>query len=496
MVRPCKLKQHQGAESRAFCKGGVPMDTLVAPITPTTYEPVLLRNRVVENIRNVAVYISDGGYEGLRRALSLEPKAVGEEVLKAGLRGRGGAGFPAGRKWSFLPPLGDKPRYLVVNCDESEPGTFHDHEIIEDNPHLAVEGIIISSYATSVHHAFIYVRGEFALGAERLTRAVDEARAQGFLGKNILGSGYDLEITVHRGAGAYICGEESALLESLEGRRGYPRLRPPFPAVSGLYKSPTVINNIGTLANVGPILRRGADWYKSIGTEKSSGPCIYSISGHVERPGNYEAPMGLTMRALIYDYAGGVRNGNALKAIIPGGSSAPILPASAVDLVLDFDSVAQAGSMLGSAAIIIMDETTDMVAAVLRMVEFYKEESCGKCTPCREGTYWMVEILERMMHSGGRLEDIDLLKDVAENIAGKSFCLLGDSAAAPVISSINLFRGEYEAKITEVRQPLLRRSTPSPEPECLRDRTGRVAASGCRPGGRLPLGRAAAGRTR
>ena len=422
--------------------------------TVSAYQPAVLRNKAVPGISAIDTYIANGGYEGLKAALTMTPEEVGKVVSDSGLRGRGGAGFPTGRKWSFLPPqnTNPRPRYLCVNADESEPGTFHDRELIEENPHQAVEGILITCYATNIARAFIYIRGEMKRGAMMLEQAIAEARAHGFIGDNILGSGYGVEIVVHRGAGAYICGEESALLESLEGKRGYPRLRPPFPAVSGLYASPTVINNIGTLAHVPPIVRFGADWFKQFGTAKTPGPMIYSISGHIERPGNYETPGDITMKQLI-ELAGGVRGGHKLKAFIPGGSSAAILPAEQADLVMDFDSCTAAGSMLGSSAVIVMDETTCMVGAALRMSEFYREESCGKCTPCREGTYWLVQILERLEHGEGRLEDIELVANVANNIAGKSFCLLGDSAAPCIVSGIKHWRAEYEAHVTQHRCP-------------------------------------------
>ncbi len=417
--------------------------------TIQSYQPAVLRNKVIPGISAIDTYIANGGYEGLKAALKMTSEEVGKVVSDSGLRGRGGAGFPTGRKWSFLPPqaTNPRPRYLCVNADESEPGTFHDRELIEQNPHQAIEGILITCYATNIARAFIYIRGEMKHGAVMLEQAIAEARAHGFIGDNILGSGYGVEIVVHRGAGAYICGEESALLESLEGKRGYPRLRPPFPAVSGLYASPTVINNIGTLAHVPPIVRHGADWFKQFGTAKTPGPMIYSISGHIERPGNYETPGGFTMNQLI-EMAGGVRGGRKLKAFIPGGSSAAILPAEQADVVMDFDSLQAAGSMLGSSAVIVMDETTCMVGAALRMSEFYREESCGKCTPCREGTYWLVQILERLEHGEGRMDDIELVANVATNIAGKSFCLLGDSAAPCIVSGIKHWRAEYEAHVT------------------------------------------------
>jgi NADH-quinone oxidoreductase subunit F len=404
----------------------------------------------VPGIDTLRVYRERGGYQALARALKdFEPDALMEEVKKSGLRGRGGAGFPTGQKWSFLPKESPKPRYLCVNCDESEPGTFKDRMLMEKLPHRLVEGITITAYATKVHHAFIYVRGELALAGRQVERAVREAYEAGLVGKNILGSGFDLEITVHRGAGAYICGEESALLESLEGKRGYPRLKPPFPAVVGLYGGPTVINNAETVATVPAVLKYGAETYAAYGAERSKGTRIYCLSGHVERPGNYELPLGTPLRTLIEEFGGGVRGGKAVKAIVPGGSSTPLLAADKLDTPLDFESVAAAGSMLGSGGVIVLDEDTCIVGAVLRMSEFYRDESCGKCTPCREGTYWLVELLERLEHGNGRERDVPLLLDICDNISGKSFCPLGDAATSCITSSIALFQDEYLHHIRE-----------------------------------------------
>ncbi len=398
----------------------------------------------VPGIDQIEVYRAHGGYEALAKALkTFEPDALVEEVKNSGLRGRGGAGFSTGQKWSFLPKESPKPRYLCVNGDESEPGTFKDRMIMEVNPHLLVEGVIISAYATKVHQAFIYIRGELLKAGNQVERAVREARAAGFLGKNILGSGFDLDIIVHHGAGAYICGEESALLESLEGKRGYPRLKPPFPAVVGLYGGPTVINNVETIATLPAVARYGAATYAAYGTEKSKGTRIYCLSGHVNRPGNYEAPLGIPLRSLIEDLGGGVREGRKVKAVIPGGSSTPMLGPDKLDIPLDYESVAAAGSMLGSAGVIVLDDQTCIVAATLRMTEFYRDESCGKCTPCREGTFWLAQLLERLEAGEGRESDIDLLTDICDNIAGKSFCPLGDAATSCIVSSIKLFRDEY-----------------------------------------------------
>ncbi|MGH2487417.1 MAG: NADH-quinone oxidoreductase subunit NuoF [Ktedonobacterales bacterium] len=395
-------------------------------------------------IDRIEVYRAHGGYTALAKALrDFQPDELVEEVKKSGLRGRGGAGFATGLKWSFLPKESPRPRYMCVNCDESEPGTFKDRMIMELNPHLLVEGTIISSYATKVHHAFLYVRGELPYCSDQCERAVREAYAGGYLGKNILGSGYDLDITVSRGAGAYICGEESALMESLEGKRGYPRLKPPFPAVVGLYGGPTVINNCETIATVTAIVTHGADTYAAYGTEKSKGTRLFCLSGHVNHPGNYELPLGTPMRTLIEQYGGGVRGGKQVKAIIPGGSSTPFLTPDHLDVPLDYESVARAGSMLGSGGVVVLDEDTCIVGAVLRMTEFYRDESCGKCTPCREGTYWLVQLLERLEEGHGKESDIPLLADICDNIAGKSFCPLGDAATSCIVSSIQLFRDEY-----------------------------------------------------
>ncbi len=369
-------------------------------------------------------------------------------VKDSGLRGRGGAGFPTGMKWGFIPQGDDKPHYLVVNADESEPGTCKDIPLMLANPHVLLEGVVIASYAIRCHHAFIYVRGEVVHVIRRVQAAVAEAYAAGYLGRDILGSGFDLDVTVHAGAGAYICGEETALLDSLEGLRGQPRLRPPFPAVAGLYACPTVVNNVESIASVPAIVRGGADWFKSMGTEKSAGFTLYSLSGHVARPGQYEAPLGVTLRELL-DVSGGVREGHELKFWTPGGSSTPMLTAEHLDVPLDYEAVGAAGSMLGTKALQVFDETTCVVRAVLRWTEFYKHESCGKCTPCREGTYWLVQILDRLERGEGTEADLDTLLDLCDNIFGRAFCALGDGATSPITSSIQYFRDEYVAHVTE-----------------------------------------------
>ena len=404
---------------------------------------VVTKDIDVAGIDTLAVYQAHGGYEALRKALTLDPMAVLEEVKTSGLRGRGGAGFPTGLKWSFLAKGSPKPTYLCCNSDESEPGTFKDRMIMERLPHRLIEGVLIAAYATGAKTAFIYIRGELAKAARQVERAVVEAYEAGLAGKDILGSGIGIDVIVHRGAGAYICGEETALMESLEGKRGYPRLKPPFPAVAGLYGGPTVINNCETLSTVPSIIANGGAWYANIGTEKSKGTRIFCVSGHVNRPGNYELPMGTPLRTIIDEFAGGVRNGKQAKAIIPGGSSTPMLGADKLDILMDYESVAAAGSMLGAAGVIVMDEDTCIVGAVLRMTEFYRDESCGKCTPCREGTYWLVQLLERLEEGHGREEDVALLRDICDNMGGKCFCPLGDAATSPIISSIKLFRDEF-----------------------------------------------------
>ena len=404
--------------------------------------PVLSDNWDQINAWQLSSYQRTGGYDALRTALRMEPADVVAAVKDSGLRGRGGAGFPTGMKWSFIPQDNPKPKYLVVNADESEPGTCKDIPLMMASPHTLVEGVVIASYAIRASVAFIYVRGEVLHVIRRLQQAVQEAKDAGFIGQNILGTGYDLDVVVHAGAGAYICGEETALLDSLEGRRGQPRLRPPFPAVAGLYGCPTVINNVESIASVPVILKNGADWFSSMGTEKSKGMTLYSLSGHVTRPGQYEAPLGITLRELL-DLAGGVREGHQLKFWTPGGSSTPILTDEHLDVPLDFESVAAAGSMLGTRALQIFDETTCVVRAVLRWTEFYEHESCGKCTPCREGTFWMVRVLERLERGRGTEEDLDKLLDICDNILGRAFCALGDGATSPITSGIQYFRDEF-----------------------------------------------------
>ena len=415
-----------------------------------TLAPVLSRYWDQPNSWTLDSYLRHDGYQALRKALAMSPDAVIETVKDAGLRGRGGAGFPTGLKWSFIPqstedkPGDGKPHYLVVNADESEPGTCKDMPLMMATPHTLVEGVIIASYAIRAAKAFIYVRGEVVPVLRRLQTAVAEAYAAGYLGRNILGSGFDLDLVVHAGAGAYICGEETALLDSLEGRRGQPRLRPPFPAVAGLYACPTVVNNVESIASVPSIVLGGPEWFRSMGSEKSPGFTLYSLSGHVTTPGQYEAPLGITLRELL-DYAGGVRTGHTLKFWTPGGSSTPIFTDEHLDVPLDYEGVGAAGSMLGTKALQIFDDTTCIVRAVLRWTEFYAHESCGKCTPCREGTYWLVQILRRLEGGTGTEADLTKLLDISDTILGKSFCALGDGATSPIMSSLKYFREEYVA---------------------------------------------------
>jgi len=392
----------------------------------------------------MATYEKHDGYQALKKALTTPRADLVQMAKDSGLRGRGGAGFPTGMKWGFLPAPDGGPRYLVVNADESEPGTCKDIPLMMATPQLLLEGMAITSFAIGCNHAFIYLRGEVVHVYRRLLRAIEEAYAAGYLGKDILGSGFDLDITLHAGAGAYICGEETALLDSLEGRRGQPRLKPPFPAVAGLYARPTVVNNVESIASIPPILMRGADWFADMGTERSSGFGIFSLSGHVTRPGQYEAPLGITLRELLA-MAGGMRGGKKLKFWTPGGSSTPMFTDAHLDVPLDFESVAAAGSMLGTRALQIFDETVSVVRAVSRWTDFYAHESCGKCTPCREGTFWLKQIMERLEHGKGSQDDIDKLVDICSNIFGRSFCPLADGAISPITSAVKYFREEFEA---------------------------------------------------
>lgn len=405
---------------------------------------IIFEHLDVEGIVNLKTYEKHGGYKGLKKALKeYQPDELIDYVKSSGLRGRGGAGFPTGLKWSFVPKNPGKPKYLCVNCDESEPGTCKDRDMVTYLPHQLLEGIAICCYAVGINKAFIYIRGEMLEGAEILEQAVKEAVKKKYLGNKILGTDFCLDVVVHRGAGAYICGEESALLSSLEGERGFPRLKPPFPAVEGLYACPTVINNVETLSTLPAIMRKGADWYSSLGTEKSKGTRVLCLSGHVHKPGNYELELGTSMRELIEEYGGGVMGGK-LKAIIPGGASAPMLTEEHLDVSLDFEAIAQAGSMAGSGAVIVINDKTCIVKTCLNLDQFFEEESCGKCTPCREGTKWLVDILTRLINGQGRPEDVDLLDSVCDNILGKTFCPLGDSATSCIKSAYKYFREEFE----------------------------------------------------
>jgi len=424
-------------------------------------ELVLLRHRGIPDYHTLEVYERHGGYQATRKALTeFKHEQLVELVKSSGLRGRGGAGFPTGLKWSFLPKQTEKPVYLCVNADESEPGTFKDREILEFDPHQMLEGIIITSYAIRCHLAFIYIRGEFVFGAKVLDRAVEEAYAKGYLGNNVLGSGFSLDVVVHRGAGAYICGEETGLIESLEGKRAYPRVKPPFPATYGVFGSPTIVNNVETLACVPHIVSRGADWFKSIGPEKGPGPKLYCVSGHVERPGVYELPMGTSLREILYTHCGGIPGGRKLKAVIPGGSSVPLFTADEIDVPMDFDSVAKAGSLLGSAGIIVMDDTTCMVRTLEVIARFYHHESCGQCTPCREGTGWLHKVLRHLEEGTGREEDLQLLIDISDNMMGNTVCVLADAAAMPTKSFVTKFKDEFAEHVRLGRCPLRPETAP------------------------------------
>ncbi|MGH8883751.1 MAG: NADH-quinone oxidoreductase subunit NuoF [Egibacteraceae bacterium] len=398
-------------------------------------------------------YLRSDGMNGLRRAFQMAPADVEQMVKDSGLRGRGGAGFPTGLKWSFCPKGTGKPVYLVVNADEGEPGTFKDRELMERDPFQLIEGILVASYALRSRRSFIFLRGEYVWSGIRLEEALAEAYAAGWVGRDIQGSGFDHDITLHRAAGAYICGEETALLDALEGRRGQPRLRPPFPAVEGLYACPTAVNNVETIMAVAHIVEHGADWWKQWGPERSPGTKVFSVSGEVVRPGNYEYPMGTPARQIVEEAAGGMLPGRALRFWTPGGSSTPLLTADHYDIAMDFDSIAAAGSIMGTAAMMMFSDKTSVVDAVLNWTRFYEHESCGKCTPCREGTFWLAQVLERILEGRGVMSDIDLLDEVAGNIFGRSFCALGDGAASPIRSSVKYFRDDYVYLIEHGRQP-------------------------------------------
>jgi NADH-quinone oxidoreductase subunit F len=414
-------------------------------------EPILTKYVREPNGHTLDFYVKHQGYEGLKKSLGMKPNDVIELVKASGLRGRGGAGFPTGMKWQFVLKDTPRPKYICCNADESEPGTFKDHVLMERNPHLMFEGCLIGCWAIGAKVAYIYIRGEFYHVQKILEVELAKAYAQGYVGRNIMGSGFDCDIVIHRGAGAYEAGEETALIESLEGKRAQPRIKPPFPAVSGLYNAPTAVNNVETLCNLPAILTNGAEWFASLGPEKNGGPKLFCVSGHVKNPGTYEATMKTTLRELIFDYAGGMRDGRTLKAVIPGGSSVPILLPDQLDVAASFDDVAKAGSMLGSAGIIVMDDTTCMVWAARNLLHFYKHESCGKCTPCREGCDWLHKILTRIDNGEGEMRDIDLLVSIGGNIVGKTLCAFGDAAATPALTTVKHFRPEYEAHVREGR---------------------------------------------
>jgi NADH-quinone oxidoreductase subunit F len=416
------------------------------------YEPVLISHIDEPGCSTLKFYLErQHGYEALQAALAHEPGAIINMVKASGLRGRGGAGFPTGLKWQFIQQDSPKSKYLCCNADESEPGTFKDHVLMERNPHLLIEGCAIACYAIGAKVAYIYIRGEFLHVQHVLEAEIAKAYEAGYLGRDILGSGFDCDIYLHRGAGSYEAGEETALLESLEGKRAQPRIKPPFPAVAGLYQCPTAVNNVETLCNVPLIVRNGADWFTGLGPEKNGGPKLYCISGHVKKPGVYEASMHTTLQELIYDRAGGMCDDRPLKAIIPGGSSVPLLLPNQLDTPASFDHIKKAGSLLGSAGLIVLNDTVCMVWLAMNLLQFYRHESCGKCTPCREGGDWLYKLLRRVENGEGREKDLDLLFDVSNNIVGKTLCAFGDAAAEPVLTTMKLFRAEYEAHVREGR---------------------------------------------
>jgi len=417
-------------------------------------EKILTRNFGLPRSETIDVYMENGGYQALAKALREHtPEQLIEMVTASGLRGRGGAGFPAGRKWGFM-PKGDVEKYVCVNTDEGEPGTFKDRALVEKDPHQIIEGVIIASYAVGAQRAFVYIRGEFFLGVKRWIKAIDDAYAKGFLGQNILGSGYSLDLSVHRGAGAYICGEETALIESLEGKRGEPRKKPPYPASVGLWGKPTLVHNVETLANIPHIVNRGPEWYADIGTPKSTGPKIFCVSGHVRNRDIFELPLGVPLRELLFEHAGGMSSDRRLKAVIPGGASTPMLTADQLDVTLDFESLEAAGTMLGTGAVVVMDEGTCMVDVTRRLMRFFRHESCGRCTPCRTGTTRMSAILERIERGEGQPGDIERLEVLANGLRGVTFCPMGDAAVNPVLSSLKHFRDEFEYHIEHQRCPM------------------------------------------
>ncbi len=427
------------------------------PIHPKE-TPILSEHFGHAEARTYDGWVERGGYAALKKALATPPGEITEAVKTSGLRGRGGAGFPTGLKWSFMPKDGGKPHYLVCNADESEPGTFKDREIMRWTPHALIEGCAIAAYAIGAERCYVYIRGEFTGPLRIMTDAVEEAYAKGALGASALGSGTRIDVTIHRGAGAYICGEETALMNSIEGKRGNPRIKPPFPAQAGVFGLPTTVNNVETLAAVPHIVNRGGEWYRGLclGNEKSTGTKLFSVCGHVAKPGNYEVTMGTPMRDLLMDMCGGMRPGRTLKAVIPGGSSVPIMTAAeAEDCLLDYEGIVEKGSMLGSGGVIVMDDSADLVYQIWRLARFYAHESCAQCTQCREGTAWTTKILERILKGQGERPDLQLLLDLSENMTGKTICVLSDSCAAPIVSGIQKFPEEFEAYITKAREPAL-----------------------------------------
>jgi NADH-quinone oxidoreductase subunit F len=407
--------------------------------------PLISKRWGIKDSRKIDVFLQNGGYQALEKALKqMAPETIIDEVKKSSLRGRGGAGFPTGMKWSFVPKDSPKPKYVICNADESEPGTCKDRPLMEMDPHQLIEGIIIAGRAINAHHGFIYIRGEYRYVLDIVDEAIEEAYSRGYLGKNILGSGFDFDLLIHTGAGAYECGEESALMESLEGKRGNPRIKPPFPAVVGLYGCPTIINNVETLSAVPAIILEGGEAYANRGTPKNGGTRLLCVSGHVNKPGIYEIPLGMNMKKFIEEVAGGIRGGKKLKSVIPGGSSCPVFKAEEIDIAMDYDTIAKAGSMLGSGGMVVIDEDTCMVDMARRIMHFYAHESCGWCIPCREGTSWLKKMLDRFHAGYGRPEDIDMINELSKNMLGRTFCPLGDAAAMPTISIVTKFRNEFE----------------------------------------------------
>ncbi len=411
---------------------------------------VLSRRFGLPNCASIETYLETDGYKAFTKAFGMTAEAIIAELKTSNLRGRGGAGFPTGMKWSFVPRNVEKPKYIVVNADESEPGTCKDRLLMEYDPHSLIEGILIAALAVGARSGYIYIRGEYRYLIDIMDTAIAEAYGRGWLGKSVGGTGFEFDLFTHSGAGAYECGEESALLESLEGKRGIPRIRPPFPAVAGLYQSPTVLNNVETFCSVPPILLNGGQWFADLGTPRNGGTRLFCLSGHVNKPGVYELPMGFNLMRMINEVGGGMRGGKKLKAVIPGGTSCPVLKADECDVAMDYDSVAKIKSMLGSGGVVVMDEDTDMVKAMLRIMKFYQHESCGWCIPCREGTTWLRKMLDRFDQGMGQSSDIDLMNEVAQNMLGRTFCPLGDAAAMPMISFVEKFREEFEGKLHAV----------------------------------------------